>query len=283
MTKREHLKKTVNSIKKQFLGTVSERNRFLAAFYSHYLFKSLGFAGPVKFPRARFKYQNVILETRPETIDFWATLESYEPDLTLFLTEFVGAEKGTFIDVGAHIGRFSNLIAKRDWNVVSFEPLRTNFKALENNIKINGLQKNATLFNAGLGNENREETMYFNKKELGEASVSQKEGDSRDTVKILRFDDLYKDLQIRDLCITKVDVEGFEEQVLEGMHEFVKSEKPLFVIELWTEKSPKLVEFLKSQGYKRLHIFWFVEEKHQDYISKMYEKYNRYHLNYDYE
>ncbi|MBP3839459.1 MAG: FkbM family methyltransferase, partial [Chryseobacterium sp.] len=118
---------------------------------------------------------------------------------------------------------------------------------------------------------------------LGEASVSEKNGDSKDEVKILRFDDLYQDFEIENLCIVKVDVEGYEEEVLEGMHEFVSKHKPLFVIELWAEKSPKLVEFLKSQGYKRLHIFWFVEEKHNPYISQMYERYNRYHLNYDYE
>jgi FkbM family methyltransferase len=283
MTKLEHLKKTLNSIKKQFIGSTSEQNRFLAAFYSHYIFKQIGLPGFINFPKARFRYQNVILKTRPNTIDFWATLESYEPDLTLFLTEYLGDEKGTFVDVGAHIGRFSTLMAKKGWNVISFEPLKTNFNALENNLKLNNVESNATIFNAGLGNENREEIIYFNKKELGESSINQKTGNSKDTIKILRFDDLYKDLRIAGLCIVKVDVEGFEEQVLEGMHEFVKTTKPLFVIELWAEKSPNLVQFLKSQGYKRLHIFWFIEEKHEKYIQKMYEKYNRYRLNFDYE
>ncbi|MBU4537453.1 MAG: FkbM family methyltransferase [Weeksellaceae bacterium] len=283
MTKRQHLRKTVHSIKSQFVGKSYEQKYFLAAFYNHYIFKALKLPGIIKFPKAQFKYQDVVLETRPNTIDFWATLESYEPDLTLFLTEYVNGEQGTFVDVGAHIGRFSTLMAKKNWNVISFEPLKINFNALENNLKLNNVEKNAKIFNVGLGNRTEDQIIYFNKLELGEASVSQKEGSSRDSVKILRFDDLYNDLQIKDFCIVKVDVEGFEEQVLEGMHGFVKTHQPLFVIELWAEKSPKLVEFLKAQGYKRLHIFWFVEEKHSACMSKMYERYNRYQLTYGYD
>ncbi|MCP2037484.1 FkbM family methyltransferase [Chryseobacterium sp. HSC-36S06] len=283
MTRREHLRKTVKNIKNQFVGEPVHRRHFLAAFYNHYISKNLRLPVFIRFPKAQFKYQNVTLETRPNTIDFWATLESYEPDLTQFLTEFLNGEKGTFIDVGAHIGRFSTLMSKQGWKVISFEPLKTNFRALEHNLKSNGVYENAQIFNAGLGNKTDNETIYFNSLELGEASVSEKNGDSKDEVKILRFDDLYQDFEIENLCIVKVDVEGYEEEVLEGMHEFVSKHKPLFVIELWAEKSPKLVEFLKSQGYKRLHIFWFVEEKHSPYISQMYERYNRYQLNYDYE
>ena len=283
MTRREHLKKTVKSIKKQFVGDRRSRRRFLAAFYNHYISKNLNLPVFIKFPKAQFKYQNVTLETRPNTIDFWATLESYEPDLTQFLTEFLNNEKGTFIDVGAHIGRFSTLMAKQGWKVISFEPLKSNFLALENNLKVNNTHGNVRIFNAGLGSKSGNHTIYFNSLELGEASVSEKNGDSKDAVQILRFDDLYKDFNISDFCIVKVDVEGYEEQVLEGMHDFVKIHKPLFVIELWAEKSPKLVEFLKSQGYKRLHILWLIEEKHNPYITQMYARYNRYHLNYDYE
>lgn len=283
MTKREHLKKTINGIKTQLVGDDGVKRRFLIAFYNHYIFKYLHLPAIIKFPKARFNYQNVILETRPNTIDFWACLESYEPDLTLFLTEFIDDKKGTFIDVGAHIGRFSTLMAKKNWDVISFEPLKINFKALENNLKINGLEKNARIFNAGLGNVAEEQTIFFNKLELGEASIYEREGDTKDDIKILRFDDIYKDFALNDMCVVKVDVEGYEEKVIEGMHDFVKTHKPLFVIELWAEKSPKLVDFLKSQGYKRLHIFWFIEEKHNKSISKMYQMYNRYHLNYGYE
>ena len=89
MTRREHLKKTVKSIKNQFVGDRRSRRRFLAAFYNHYISKNLNLPVFIKFPKAQFKYQNVTLETRPNTIDVWATLESYEPDLTQFLTEFL--------------------------------------------------------------------------------------------------------------------------------------------------------------------------------------------------
>lgn len=278
-----HLKQTVKSIKDQFVGTEAEKKKFLTAFYNHYIFKKLNLPALVKFPAAKFKYQNVVLETRAETIDFWATLESYEPDLTHFLTSVIGEAKGSFIDVGAHIGRFSTLMAKQQWQVISFEPLKTNFEALEKNLKSNGSSENAQIINAGLGDQSTDKTIYFNKMELGEASVYPREGDSKDFIRILRFDDIADQFTFRPVCVVKVDVEGFETNVLSGMQEFVKKEKPLFVIELWEEKSANLVKFLKSQGYKRLHIFWFIEEKHQEYIEKMYQMYNRYQLVYDYQ
>lgn len=283
MGKKEQLKSTVKSIKTQFIGSNANQKYFLAAFYNHYIFKLLKLPPIIKFPKAQFKYQDVILETRPNTIDFWATLESYEPDFTHFLVEVVKDENGTFVDVGAHIGRYSTLMAKKNWKVISFEPLKINFNALENNLKLNKIEHNATLFNFGLGNKKEEQTIYYNKLELGEASIDEKTGDSKDFVKILRFDDIYKDLKIDDFCVVKVDVEGYEEQVLEGMHGFVKEHKPLFVIELWEEKSPKLVAFLKSQGYRRLHIFWFSDEKYAACMNKMYQLYNRHQLIYDYE
>ena len=237
----------------------------------------------MKFPKARFKYQNVFLETRPETIDFWACLETYEPDLTYFLTEVVTENRGTFVDVGGHIGRFTTLMAKKGWDVITFEPLPTNYNALQNNLKINNVSDNAQVYNAGLGDETIEKTMFFNKKELGEASVAEQVGGSSESIKIMKFDDVYSNLKFKDLCIAKVDVEGFEENVISGMKHFIEAELPLFVIELWEEKSANLIAFLKSLGYKRLHIFWFHPEKHQDLITKMYEKYNRYSLRYDYE
>lgn len=140
MTKTEHLKKAVRSIRKQFIGNRAQIAHFLAAFFSHYLLKPFGLQGFIAFPKTRFNYQNVILETRSDTIDFWTTLETYVRHHTCFLETFINEEK-----------------------------------------------------------------------------------------------------------------------------------------------SPKLVAFLNSHGYKRLHIFWFLEEKHQVCISKMCEKYSRYHLNYDYE
>ena len=127
MTKKQHLRKTVRSIKSQFVGTGYEQKYFLAAFYNHYIFKALGLSGIIKFPKAQFKYQDVLLETRPDTIDFWATLESYEPDLTLFLTEYVNGEQGTFIDVGAHIGRFSTLMAKKKLECYFFRTFKNQF------------------------------------------------------------------------------------------------------------------------------------------------------------
>ncbi|MDO5614633.1 MAG: hypothetical protein Q4G16_00460 [Cruoricaptor ignavus] len=105
----EHLSVTVKSIKEQI---ISGKFWFLLSFYSHYILKIFGLKNIIPFPAAKFRYQNIVLQTRKETIDFWACLENYEPDLTYFLMNVLKGKKFNFIDVGGHIGRFTVLMAK---------------------------------------------------------------------------------------------------------------------------------------------------------------------------
>lgn len=282
MSKLKYLRRTLNSINQQIL---KNRFAFNCAFFSHYILKNtIGNFSFIKFPASKFKFNNIILQTRYDTIDFWACLESYEPDLTYFLTKVLENEKGSFIDVGGHIGRFTVLMAKREWDVISFEPVKTNYLALENNLAINDCEEYAETYNLGLGSQTSTRTIYFNPKEMGEASLIQnKQRGSQDEIKIVRFDELMKDREFRELCIVKIDVEGHEESAIEGMKEFILSENPLLIIELWEEHSQNLIQFLKSLGYKRLHVFWFIEPKHSPYIEKMYNLYNKNFLRYDYQ
>jgi len=282
MSKLKFLRRTLNSINQQIL---ENKFTFNCAFFSHYILKNtIGNVSLVKFPATKFKYSNIILQTRPNTIDFWACLESYEPDLTYFLRKVLENQKGTFIDVGGHIGRFTTLMAKQRWDVISFEPVKTNYEALKNNLAINECETFAETYNLGLGNQSSAQTIYFNPKEMGEASLIQNNGKtSKDEIKIVRFDELMKRREFEDLCIVKIDVEGHENNVVEGMSEFIENHRPLLIIELWEEHSQNLILFLKSLGYKRLHIFWFIESKHAIYMDKMYELYNNKILRYEYQ
>ena len=55
------------------------------------------------------------------------------------------------------------------------------------------------------------------------------------------------------------------------------------MLELWEYNQQKVTDILKSFGYKRLHVFWFIEEKHKEYMDKMYQLYNSHSLVYDYK
>lgn len=280
----KYYKQTVRSIKNQFIGNKKNKIKFFSAFYSHYILKKIGLKSFIDFPAAQFKFQDIILKTRPKTIDFWACLETYEPDLTFFLKEVL-TRKGSFVDVGAHIGRFSVLMAKQGWKVYSFEPVGINFKALEDNLKLNNAYENAKIFNVGLGDNNEQKDIHYDRMAMGEASVYKNERSNESvSVKIVRFDFLFKDYtEFIEPCLLKVDVEGFEQKVISGMKDFIKEKKPLLILELWKEQSAELIQFLKSEGYERLHIFWFIRSKHIKEIEEMNKFYKKHNVKYQYE
>lgn len=269
-------KNAIKSLNKQFIGSRKDRGLFVLTFYSHYIFKNLGLKNPVKFPAAQFNYQNIVLNTRPNTIDFWACLESYEPDLTYFLMEVIKEKRGTFIDVGGHIGRFTTLMAKNNWEVITFEPMKSNHQALVNNLIENDCAQNAEVFNIGLGDVNKKQTIYFNPQEMGESSlVDTNNKTNQDEIQIVKFDDFMHGRTFHDVCVVKIDIEGNEERAIEGMKEFINNNKPLMVIELWNAHSKNLIPYLESMGYTRLHIFWYIKSKHTVYMDEMKALYNR--------
>lgn len=280
MKKIDLLKKSTKSIKSQIL---SNKNLFLTSFYSHYFFKIFKLKNPISIPASKFRYQNIILETRKNTIDFWACLESYEPDLTYFLMEVLKNKKGTFVDIGGHIGRFTVLMAKNNWEVITFEPVKSNYDMILKNLESNNSTNNAKVYNLGLGESNHKQKIYYNLSELGESSVvasADKKDESE--IEIVAFDTFIKNTAFNELCIVKIDIEGNEENALNGMKKFIQNNKPLLVIELWEDNSKNVTDYLLSMGYKRLHIFWFIESKHSTYMDIMYQLYNKNVLRYDY-
>lgn len=281
MKKYNLFKSSVRSIDAQILD---KRNRFKLSFYSHYFFKTFSLRNPIPFPESKFKFQNIVLNTRENTIDFWACLESYEPDLTYFLIEVLKNNKGTFIDVGGHIGRFTVLAAKNNWNVISFEPVKSNYDMILKNLQENNCRDSAIVYNYGLGDKNQKQTIFYNSAELGESSVvmtSDKKESSE--IEIVDFDGFIKSNNFKETCVIKIDIEGNEEKAINGMKDFISTQKPLLILELWENNSKNVADYLRSIGYKRLHIFWFIESKHSDYMKKMYKLYNSQTLRYDYE
>lgn len=138
----------------------------------------------------------------------------------------------TFIDIGANIGYYT-LLAKSQ-NVkycYAFEPKELNFNILEENVKLNDYS-NCFLYDIGLGNEEGELHFGYNDTKSGHGSFlnnvkSIQNLDKNITKKVKKLDNI----EIKGNSIgIKLDVEGFELQVLEGMSKLFQSGKIKFML-----------------------------------------------------
>jgi FkbM family methyltransferase len=137
--------------------------------------------------------------------------------------------KSTFFDVGANIGSYS-LIASElpDVCVVSIEPHPRTFFLLEQNVHRNA-RSNVTCLNLALSREEGE--VWFTDKFDSETnSVVQggENGIGKIRVPCRRLDSICRELNLYPDFI-KVDVEGYEDAVLEGLGNYAGAAKIIFI------------------------------------------------------
>ena len=133
------IKYILKNIINQSQDKISTKIKFLTSFFLHYSTKKLFKKSICKFPKMNLKLHNSIFETRKNTVDFWTVSTFHEKEMTEYMIN--KKEKGTFIDIGTHIGRYSILMAKKGWKVHSFEPIKTNFNQLKKNAIKNNVKK----------------------------------------------------------------------------------------------------------------------------------------------
>jgi len=178
-----------------------------------------------------------------------------EPDLSLFLNDDY---QGTFLDVGAHIGKYSVLFADRFRKVVAVEPEEDNFSTLMRNIRLNKLEGKITAIRRAVYNESDLAlTITLDSLNLGAHSVISS-STSRDAplrqqeVRTITIDDVTRRCKIRpeEISFVKIDVEGAEYFVLDGMREVLAVGRAKLVIEvLDAQRVKKVISLLAEYGY----------------------------------
>tara|TARA_Y100001970_G_C14024256_1_gene745155 strand:+ start:117 stop:992 length:876 start_codon:yes stop_codon:yes gene_type:complete len=113
-----------------------------------------------------------------------------------------------FVDIGANIGVYSLLMAgERNSKVIAIEPMKKNYELLIENINTNKLTKKITALNIALGHKDCELKFKYDGA-LSSQSDDQKIGE---IVKVKMMEGI---IDYADLI--KIDVEGFELNVLKG-------------------------------------------------------------------
>lgn len=135
------------------------------------------------------------------------------------------------VDAGANIGFMTLLAAQlagKDGQVTAFEPVPSTYSILQRNVAINPHLSNIALHPFALGNENGSMFIYHETGNRGGASLLNQHDASSEMVEVRRLDDLLLSTKVDFL---KVDVEGFEWEVLKGGVELIRRDQPYILVE----------------------------------------------------
>ena len=171
----------------------------------------------------------------------------------------------TVLDIGANTGQFAKEAREKlpDTKIYSFEPLKECFDKLEENMKTD---KNFKAFNIALGDKNEKAEMhkssYTPSSSILEMAKAHKtlfphtKENKPEQIEVKRLDDAVISLSLEKEIMIKVDVQGFEDKVIEGGKETFKKTKVVLIensfVELY-ESQPlfdDIYEKLKSFGFE---------------------------------
>lgn len=158
---------------------------------------------------------------------------------------------GIFVDIGSHAGFYSISLAGCVESVWAFEPSIYQFNLLELNTRRNKLT-NVELFPLALGSKAESRPLYVMGKSGGNNTLV-KPDDSNPPMDVTTTDVITLDsLSPGKVSAIKIDVEGFEDDVLEGCQLTLVQSFPLLLIEHVTEdfNGSRLVSRLRGLGYE---------------------------------
>ena len=138
-------------------------------------------------------------------------------------------ENDSVIDVGANIGYWATVMSKAvgpKGKVISLEPASVSYRILEKNLALNSC-KNVTAFQLGASDVNGSAALVFDENLTHQAHVAKKqtgiESTRTNTIECTTLDELFAAHGFPPPSFLKIDVEGFEMNVLQGARNLLVS------------------------------------------------------------
>lgn len=132
-----------------------------------------------------------------------------------------------FFDIGANVGMYTCFVAavlSRD-RVFAFEPHPANVSGLASNLELNGLS--AQIQQCALSTQDGEVDLAVSNSEVGVGTHSATADPDGETVTVpsRRGDTLVQEGEIRQPSVVKIDVEGAEYDVIQGLRETLSDDR----------------------------------------------------------
>ncbi len=189
--------------------------------------------------------------------------ERFESNLRKY---FKSINKGMFLDIGANVGKYTVMISnqiRKEGMVVSIEPHPKNFDILIKNMKLNKCE-NVIPIKVAAWNK-KEPLKLFSHENQPVLASSVKVSNNYIKVNADTVDNIAEELKIKNFDFIKIDVEGAEPQVLEGMENVLKEGNAKIIFEAWDEEHVKKCEaILEKYNYEIENIdklYWIAYKK----------------------
>ena len=155
--------------------------------------------------------------------------------------------KGVFIDVGAHVGRWTFFVARTASVVLAFEAHPETYRYLASNKVMNHVE-NAEVFNVALSDA--EKRVRFDARELSHASISGISERGNIEIEAKPLDSFTE--EIPEIELLKIDAESHELHVLQGARKTLRKTRRIICEINGESDRRKVIDFLRSFGFTRV-------------------------------
>lgn len=194
------------------------------------------------------------IDPRRRWIDLNLALRSHYEEGTLLLIEKLLPKGGVFVDVGANIGVMSTFAARHvgdKGSVFAFEPDSVNFTRLTWARQRNHLPQMLPVPVALGAKSAVASLMGAPGGDGGLSSLVKFEGfQAQSTVPVVRMDEYLLTFDPARIDLIKIDVEGFEKDVVEGAAKIFECYKPAVIMEMVNDDAVLAGEALCRLGYR---------------------------------
>ncbi|EKE26016.1 MAG: FkbM family methyltransferase [uncultured bacterium (gcode 4)] len=184
-----------------------------------------------------------------------------------------------FLDIGSHIWKWSvMLVNKKNITSYCFEPNPETFKYLKENIDLNNLSNKVFPFNYWISNIEWKMNFHMHPQSAMSWLISVSDLDKFEknnvvNVKIIDIDTFIcaNNLQINNIDLVKIDVEGFEENVIDWMKKLLMncSDNLKIICEITSSDKNKIIEKICSYWFNYKPIW---EQDFYFFKNNFYEK-----------
>ncbi len=178
----------------------------------------------------------------------------------------------TVLDIGGNIGYYALLeseLVGPEGKVYAVEPVSDNLRILKKNIELNGV-KNIKVFKAAMGKEKKDAEIHISNQSNRSTFVT-RAGTvyiKKEKVEMTTVDDFVSEQQISPDFI-RMDVEGYEKEIIQGMRKILLHRPKLFIEihpnEIGREELKQMLLTMIESGYDRVAV---VERKDQGWMKR---------------